>query len=468
MTSPTVESTRPSTLLVLGLMAAVFLGVLDAQVTATALPRMVADLGGLDLFAWVTTAYLIAGSVATPLYGKLSDTAGRKIAFTTAVSVFAVGSLACALATSMPQLIAFRAVQGIGAGGLFVTAITVIADLAPPREAAKYYGHVSVVFGLASLAGPAVGGLLTDALGWRSVFYLNLPIAAFALTAIGSRLRLPVQRRRKSVDYAGIILLSAAIVAITLLGSWAGTAYAWTSPMILCLATGFVVLILTFIAAERRATEPLIPLTLFRNPTFTLSVILSVIAGFVFLGSVNFLALFTQLVTGATPTLSGVVLLPMMLGLVLSSIASTRFIRRTGTYKWFPVTSMALGAVGALLLSTMDADVPRALLGAYMAVYGIAAGLNIQVLTQAAQNTAPREHMGTVSSTIAFSRSVGTSLGISIFASIFNTHLPSTTKYLPQDAADALTPVFLVATPILLVGLLFALSLKNDKIRNTR
>ncbi|BCJ47982.1 hypothetical protein GCM10010168_23410 [Actinoplanes ianthinogenes] len=478
------------------LMLAVFLGMLDAQIVATALPRIVSDLGGLSEFAWVTTAYIIASSVSTPVYGKLGDLLGRKNVFLTAILFFLAGSAASGLAQSIGQLILFRVVQGIGAGGLLVSVLAIIGEMFSPREGAKYYGYFSIVFAASALAGPAVGGALTDLLSWRWVFFVNVPLALLTLLAVGLFLHLPGQPRRPQIDYAGIVLLTGAIVCLTLVTSWGGVRYDWTSGVIVGLGVATVVLTALFILVERRVAEPVIPLRLFKNSTLTLAVLIGALAGAVFLGSVNFLALFVQVVTGATPTQSGLILLPMMLGLIASSMLSTKHIARTGRYKWYPVASMALGLVAAGLLSTMDADTPRAVAIGYMVVLGIAAGLNIQVLAMAAQNAAPREDMGAVSATVPFFRTIGTSIGISVFAAIFYGRLASSLaehvpaearghlsvdatssqevlKHLPeavrhgiaQAYADALTPVFLATLPMLAVGLVLALLLKDVRLR---
>ncbi|MCM2387227.1 MDR family MFS transporter [Streptomyces albipurpureus] len=491
----TGTSTAPDTSikpLMAACMLAIFLAMLDAQIVATALPRIVGDLGGLNLFAWVTTAYIIASSVTTPLYGKLGDLFGRKRIFLAAIVLFVVGSAAAGLAQSMEQLILFRVVQGVGSGGLFVSVLAIIGELFSPREAAKYFNLFGVVFAAAALAGPAVGGLLTDLLSWHWVFLINLPIGAVVFTLVAVCLRLPPTSRRAHIDYPGFITLSTAIVALTLLASWGGVEYDWTSPQILGLGATALVTGALFVAVERRAPEPVIPLHLFRDSTFSVAVLVSLAAGVVFLGAVTFLALYVQVVTGASPTLSGVVLLPMMFGLVASSVVSGKFIGQSGRYKWYPVLSMAIGIVAALLLTTLDADTPRWLATAYMLLFGIAAGLNMQVLTMAAQNTAPRDDIGAVHATISFSRQLGSTLGISVFAAVFYNRLTEEiTQRVPAGALDgvdrdslsshevlsklatpvqeaieqayaaALQPVFLGTVPVLAVGLVIALLMKN-------
>ncbi|MFD4173231.1 MDR family MFS transporter [Streptomyces anulatus] len=475
---------------------AVFLAMLDSQIVATALPRIVADLGGLDRFAWVTTAYIIAGSVTTPVYGKLGDLFGRKTVFLVAVVLFLIGSAASGAAQSMEQLIVFRAVQGVGSGGLFVSVLAIIGQLFSPREGAKYFNLFGMVFAGAALAGPAVGGVLTDLLSWHWVFLINLPIGAVVFVLVVRCLHLPPTTRQARVDYPGFVTLSAAIVSLTLLAGWGGVTYDWLSPQIIGLGLLTVVMAVLFVAAEQRAAEPVIPLHLFRDSTFSISVLVSIAAGIVFLGAVNFLALYLQVVTGASPTLSGVVLLPMMFGLVASSVVSGQIITRTGHYKWYPVLSMAIGIVGALLLSTMGAGTPRPVVIAYMLVFGLAAGLNMQVLTMAAQNTAPRDDIGAVHATVAFTRQLGTTLGISVFAAIFYNRLTGElARRVPGGALDgtepgslashdvlekltvgvrdavehayaaALSPVFLTAVPVLVAGLAAALCMKDIPLR---
>ncbi|MFJ3251032.1 MDR family MFS transporter [Streptomyces sp. NPDC086782] len=476
-----------------GCMIAAFLAILDTQVVATALPRIVGDLHGIDLFAWVTIAYVIASSVTTPIYGKLGDLFGRKVTFLSAMTLFMAGSALSGASGSMEQLIAFRVVQGMGAGGVFVSVLSIIGELFTPREGAKYYGLFGMIFAGASLAGPAVGGILTDVLSWHWIFLVNLPLGAVAFLLLAKYLHLPRQIRTSRLDYAGILTLSGAIVSLTLLTSWAGAQYAWTSPRIIGLGVTAVLCLALFIAAESRAVEPIVPLRLFKDSTFTLSLTGTIICGVVFVGSVNFLALYVQVVTGASPTTSGFVLLPMMLGLVLSSVGSSKSIRKTGKYKIFPVLSMALGIVGALLLSTMDASTPRAVSVLYMVVFGFASGMSAQVFTQAAQNTAPPEGLGAVSGVATFGRSFGTSLFASIFygrlTDEITAHVPAgalrgvdhnslssqsvldslaapVRHAVEQAYAAALTPVFVIAVPILAVGLLVTLCMKNLKLRS--
>jgi EmrB/QacA subfamily drug resistance transporter len=494
--SAEVKSNAGDTFVIAGLMLAVFLGMLDQQIVATALPQIVGDLGGLAQFGWITTAYIIASSVTVPIYGKFGDLFGRKKIILIAIIVFMLGSVASGLAPNIGFLIGARAFQGLGSGGLFVTSFSIIGERFGAREGAKYYGYFSMCFAGAALAGPFVGGVLTQLLSWRWVFFFNLPFGLAALLIIARHLRLPSAPRKPNIDYLGILLLSALIICLTLMTSWGGTRYPWGAPVIIVLAVTSVLLLALFVRTIRRAADPVIPPRLFRNATFSLCAVLGIIAGAVFLGSVNFLALFLQVVTQATPAVSGLLLLPMMLGLVLSSSLTSKITARTGRYKWFPVASMALGIVSALLFSTMDQNTSRYVAVAYMFLFGIAAGLNIQVLATAAQATADRKDIGSVSATVTFSRSIGTAFGISIFASVFYGSLTrELAKDVPHGAlakfsenslssrnvlellppgvlrgvetayAHALTPVFLTSAGLLAAGLVLSLLLKDNRLQ---
>lgn len=493
--SGAVTDARPTTRVrpvIAACLLAVLLAMLDGQIMATALPRVVADLDGLRSFAWVTTAYLIASTVTTPMFGKLGDQFGRKGVFVTSIAVFVVGSAACGWAHSIDQLVAFRVVQGVGAGGLFVSVLAVIGELFPPREGARYYGWFAIVFAVSAVAGPLVGGTLTDAFGWRWVFYVNLPPGVAALVLVGAYLHLPTHRRRPRLDYAGFLLLSALIVTLVLLAGWAGGRYTWTSAPILGLTAAAAVLTAAFVVVERGAAEPVIPPRLFRDPTFAVCVVVSVVAGFVFLGPVNYLGLYLQVAAGVSATMSGMVLLPMMIGLVAASGLSARRISATGRYKWYPVASMTLGALSAALLATISAGATWTSIVGVLLLFGVAAGLNMQVLAIAARNTAPRDDLGAVSATVALSRTLGTSLGIAVFGTLFSDRLadgladtmpgigidaltnPTVRDGLPapvlataQEAgADALGSVFLLALPVFVIGLVCALLLRDLPLRS--
>ncbi|MEQ4716034.1 MDR family MFS transporter [Nonomuraea sp. B19D2] len=439
------------------LMAAVFLSLLDSQIVATALPRIVGDLGGLNQFAWVTTGYLIAASAAVPVYGKLGDLYGRKRVFLISILAFVAGSAACGMAQTMTQLIAFRVVQGIGSGGLFISVLAIIGEMFTPQQGARYYGWFSLTFGAASLTGPTLGGLLTDLAGWRSIFLVNLPLGALVVTVISLRLHLPAQRKHARIDYLGVILLVVAIVAVNLLTTWAGTAYPWTSPVTLGLAAACLLLPVLFVLAQRRAADPVIPLRLFGDRTFSIVVAVGFIAGFLGLGIVNYLVLWLQAVLSLSIRTSGYLLTAMMLGVVLTSYASTKLIARTGSYRRHPIASMVLFALTGLLCAVIDAGpVPATV---FLLLYGVAGGLNSQALSLAARNAAGRDDIGAVQGTAAMARQMGTALGTSFFAALVTSRLPAQPD--PAAYADALHLVFLAVIPIALIGLALSLFLPD-------
>ncbi|WP_037316073.1 MDR family MFS transporter [Amycolatopsis orientalis] len=447
-TAPGAPPRVHNTLALVGLFAAVFLGMLDAQVVATALPRMVGELGGATSFAWVTTAYLLAGSVSAPVYGKLGDLFGRKRVVLAAIALFVLGSLACALAPTMPLLIAARVLQGVGSGGLFVTVAAIIGELFPGREGARYFAWFSLCFAGSSLAGPVVGGVLTDLAGWRSIFLVNVPIGLIALVIVARSLQLERRRTTAPFDFAGIVVLSGAIVGLTL-----------ATPLSASIGA---VLLVVFLAIERRAAAPVIPLRLFRARMFSLSVLASAAAGFVFLGSVNYLALFLQTAGGAGPSEAGLLLLPMTLAVAASSMVAGRIIAKTGAYRWAPILSMTLGLAAALAMSTMDETTPLPLVVAYLVVFGIAAGLNIQVLSMAAQQNVARTDLGAVSATVGFLRSLGTTAGLTVFGAVFTSAFGTDS---PSGYASALNGVFWVMVPALVIGLVASLFLPRVALR---
>ncbi|MER7394208.1 MDR family MFS transporter [Streptomyces sp. NPDC000151] len=481
---------------VLTLMVAVFLSLLDSQIVATALPRVVSDLGGLDQFGWVTTGYLIGGSAAVPVYGKLGDLFGRKRVFMSSIVVFLVGSMLCGVAQTMGQLITFRVLQGVGSGGLFICVLALIGEMFSPREGARYYGWFSITFGAASLAGPTLGGVLTDLASWRWVFFVNLPVGILVLAVISSLLRLPAQPKKAAhIDYAGVLLLVVAIVALNLLTGWAGVTYSWNSPVILGLAVGSVLAVTLFILSQRRAVDPVVPLRLFANQTFSLVVVLGFIAGFVGLGLINYLVLWLQTVLGLDVEKSGYILTAMMLGVVVTSWVSAKIIGHTGSYRWFPVVSMAVFAVAAVLFSTAGPETSVALAIAYVLLFGVAGGLNSQALSLAARNTANMQDIGAVQGTATLMRQLGTGLGVSFFAALMNARLGAGLQerfsgasgvHLDKDGslapevlgrlsaavrlevaeiyADSLRAIFYAVIPIVLVGLVTALFLKDVKL----
>ena len=347
---------RALTTVFVALMLGMFLAALDQTIVATALPTIVGELGGLDHLSWVVTAYLLAATVSTPLYGKLGDMLGRKPVFIAAIVIFLAGSMLAGLSQTMIQLILFRALQGLGAGGLIVGAQSILADIIPPRRRGRYMGLMGAVFAVSSVAGPLLGGFLVDNLSWRWVFYVNMPIGALALVIVITRLHLHVPHTRHAIDYLGAGLLAGGVGALILMTTWGGNQYAWGSPEIVGLALGGVAMLAAFIWQERRAAEPIIPLTLFRSGTFRLASAMGFMIGMAMFGAIIYLPLFLQLVYGASATSSGLRMIPLMGGLLIAAIASGRAITRFGRYKVYPVVGSAVLVLGMFLLSRLTVD----------------------------------------------------------------------------------------------------------------
>ncbi|MGH3240254.1 MAG: MDR family MFS transporter, partial [Spirillospora sp.] len=381
-----------------GLMLAGLMSSLDATVLGTALPTIVGDLGGLDRLAWVSTAYVLATSVTVPLSGRLGDLFGRRLILLVGLVGFLAGSAACGAAPSMNWLIAFRVVQGAAAGCLMSSMFALTGDLFEPRERAKYQGYSALIFAVSSVAGPLAGGFLTDHASWRWVFYVNLPLGLASVATTALFLRLPKPEGRPRIDYPGIVLLGAAVTCFTLFTSWAGTRYAWGSPVVLALAAGSVVLFGVWVLVERTAAEPVIPPRLFRDRSFAVACVVAAVGGATGFGLAVYLPMFFQVVGGVGATESGLLLLPMMLGLLAASTGAGRYIARTGRYHRLPAASMALSAVGVALLATMDTGTGLLTAGLFMAVLGFGAGLSQQVVMLIAQNAAPRRDLGAASS----------------------------------------------------------------------
>jgi EmrB/QacA subfamily drug resistance transporter len=482
------------------LLLGLLLAALDQTIVSTALPTIVSDLGGLEHLSWVVTAYLLASTAATPLWGKLGDQYGRKRLFQIAIVIFLIGSALCGAAQNMPQLIGFRALQGLGGGGLIVLSMAIVGDVVSPRERGRYQGLFGAVFGATSVLGPLLGGLFTEHLSWRWVFYINLPVGVVALAVIATALHIPRKSTRHVIDYLGTFLIAAVATCLVLVASLGGTTWGWGSPQIIGLAVLGVVLIVAFVAVERRAAEPVLPLKLFRVRTFTLAAVISFIVGFAMFGAMTYLPTFLQVVQGITPTMSGVHMLPMVFGMLISSTGSGQVVSRTGRWKVFPIAGTGITALGLLLLHQLDENSSTAEMSAYFFVFGLGLGLVMQVLVLIVQNAVSYEDLGVATSGATFFRSIGASFGVAIFGTVFASRLgdkltdalrgtslppgvtpdglesdPRGISQLPVAVrpealhayASSITDVFLYAAPVALVGFVLAWFLKEDKLRGS-
>jgi EmrB/QacA subfamily drug resistance transporter len=406
-----------------GLMAGLLVAALDQTIVATALPTIVGDLGGLNHLSWVVTAYLLTSTVSVPLYGKVSDLLGRKIVFQAAIVIFVAGSMLAGLSQNMLELVLFRALQGVGGGGLISMAQAIIGDIVAPRERGKYQGYLGAVFAFASVVGPLLGGWFVDHLTWRWVFYVNVPVGAMALLVTSSVLNVNFRRVQHAIDYLGAALVMGSATCLLLVTVWGGVQYPWGSPTIIGLAIVGVVLLVLFIVQEGRAAEPVIPLRLWRDPVFSVASGLEFLVGFAMFGAIIFLPLYLQTVGGASAENSGLLILPLMAGLMISSIGSGRMITRTGRYKRFPIVGTATIAVAMYLMSTMGVGTSRITSSLYMVVLGLGIGMIIQVMVLAVQNSVPHSDLGTATATESFTRSMGGAFGVAIYGAIFNNRL---------------------------------------------
>ncbi|WP_213088040.1 MDR family MFS transporter [Streptomyces griseoaurantiacus] len=411
---------RSVRVVLLALMIAMLLAMLDNMIIGTAMPTIVGELGGLEHLSWVVTAYTLATAASTPLWGKLGDMYGRKGVFMTSIVVFLIGSALSGMAQDMGQLIGFRAVQGLGAGGLMVGVMAIIGDLIPPRERGKYQGMMAGVMALAMIAGPLVGGTITDHLGWRWSFYINLPLGAVALIAISVVLHLPKKRAQTRIDYLGAGLLTLGITSIVLVTTWGGTEYAWGSARIMELIGIGVAALVGFLFWQTKAAEPIMPLHIFRNRNFSLMSIIGFITGFVMFGAVLFLPLYQQAVQGASATNSGLLLLPMLGAMLVLSMVAGRVTTNSGRYKVFPLAGGVLLIAGLFLLAQMDTGTSRLTSGIYMAVLGAGMGCLMQITMLVAQNSVEMKDMGVASSSTTLFRTLGSSFGVAIMGALFN------------------------------------------------
>ena len=418
-----------------GLMLAMLLAALDQTIVATALPTIVRDLGGAEHLSWVVTAYMLASTVTTPLWGKLGDLYGRKILFLTCIVIFLIGSALAGTSQTMAQLIAWRAVQGVGGGGLMVLSQAIIADVVPPRDRGRYQGAFGAVFGLSSVAGPLLGGFFVDHLSWRWVFYVNLPIGALALAVVAAVLPVTKARTSPKIDVWGITLLATAATCIVLVTSLGGTSWDWGSAQVLGLSLLAVVAVIAFGFVEARVPEPVMPLRLFRNRVFSTTAVVGFVVGFAMFGSITYLPLYLQQVQGASPTGSGLQMIPMMLGLLLTSIASGQIISRTGRYKVFPILGSAVFTGGLYLLSLMGRETTSLQSGLSMFVLGAGLGMVMQVLVLAVQNAVEYRDLGTGTSGATFFRTIGSCVGVAVFGTVFNSHLESNLAVAPPAGA---------------------------------
>ncbi|WP_328409990.1 MDR family MFS transporter [Nocardia sp. NBC_00403] len=496
-TSAPAPLSRARTNIVFGtIVLGMLMAALDQTIVSTALPTIVADLGGAGHLAWVVTSYLLAEAVATALAGKLGDLFGRKLVFQLSALIFIVGSIVAGLANGMLLLIIARAVQGLGAGGLMVTAMALIADIIPLRERGKYQGALGAVFGVTTVIGPTLGGLFTDHASWRWCFYVNVPVA-IVMIALAARTIPRVRAAIKPIiDYAGIGLVALGVSSLILGLEWGGTEYPWGSGQIIGLFVAAVLLLAAFVAVELRATEPMLPMGLFRSRVFTVCSILSFIVGFAMLGSITYLPAYLQYVNGVSATASGVRTLPLVAGLLFTSILSGQIVGKTGRYRYFPIVGTAVMAVGLYLMSTMGRTTSIWLESLYMLILGLGIGLAMQVLTIVVQNTVPYTQLGTATSGVTFFRTLGSAFGTAIFGTLYTNQIatdltaaltevkvvppavaanPQQLRALPADVAapiiDAyarsIDHVFLWVVPVALVGFVVAWFLKEIPLRDS-
>jgi EmrB/QacA subfamily drug resistance transporter len=492
--APAAPTHPPIHLLFGALMLVLLLAALDQTIVSTALPTIVSDLGGFESLSWVVTAYLLSSTIAVPLYGKFGDLFGRKIVLQTAIVIFLAGSVLCGVAQTMDQLILTRALQGLGGGGLMVVTMAAIGDVIPPADRGRYQGLLGGVYGLATVIGPLLGGSIVEHLSWRWIFYINLPLGLLALGVIAAVFRPHVRHIKHEIDYFGAIFLAVALTSAILFTTQGGTVLPWSSGQLWATLLIAVIALIGFVMEERQAKEPIIPLELFKQPTFLLCSLIGFLVGAALFGSITYLPLYLQVVKGATPTNAGTQLIPLMGGLLVTSIISGRIISKIGRYRLFPIVGMAVATIGLGLLSTLEDNTPVALLYLYAGVLGAGLGMVMQVLILAAQNSVDAKHLGVATSGVTLFRSIGGSIGVAAFGAMFtlrlNHRLAEFMPEQPSAAAHALRPdmikqlspelhqkflnafdqslhgVFLVATCVAAIGFLMAWRLRDIPLRS--
>jgi EmrB/QacA subfamily drug resistance transporter len=475
-----------------GVMAGMLLAALDQSIVGTALPRIVSELGGLDKLSWVVTAYLLTSTAVTPLWGKISDLYGRRLIFQAAIAIFIAGSALSGMAQSMTELIAARAFQGVGGGGLFAIALSIIGDVIPPRERGRYQGYFAGVFGVSSIAGPLLGGWFTDGPGWRWIFFINVPVGIAALAITSSALKLPVRRREHSIDYAGAAAIVASVTCLLLYLNWAGKDYGWGDAGALALLAGAIVLGVTFVLVELRAKEPIIPMRLFGNPVFRVGNVYGFLAGIVMFGAIIFLPVYLQAVQGMSPTLSGLAFLPAMVGIFATSIPAGQLISKTGRYKIYPIIGAGLLTLSLLGLSRLSAGTPYWQAAIPIFLLGAGLGLTMQTILTAIQNSVDYGDIGTATGATTFFRQIGGAIGAAAFGAVLASRLShhmaeefgarapkadtndvqaiqhlqgAVREHVLTAFSHALDDVFFIGVPVVVLAFFVALALKEVPLR---